>query len=457
MFESDQVGLPLQPVLSVTELNRLARQRLEQAFPLLRVRGEISNCVRAPSGHVYFTLKDEGAQIRCAMWRNRAQLLGFQPQNGQSVEVRALVTLYEQRGDFQLNVESISLAGQGQLFEAFLRLKQRLAAEGLFDPALKRPLPRFPRGIAVITSPKAAAWQDVRASLARRAPHVPVVLYPAMVQGAQAPAELCAAVRTVSQRAVQDGVDVLLLVRGGGSLEDLAAFNDEQLARALRACPIPVVSGVGHETDFSISDFVSDSRATTPTMAAELVSAGFVEARETLPLWSRKLRMAMQRQCQHAAQRLDRAALRLVHPRDRLRHESAQLQRLTLQLNTQMARHLERRQQRLTQLAQSLTFAQPRLAVQQSQLQQWSQRLTRATHNLLARRQEQVATLASDLQHLSPQAVLQRGYTLTRDANGQLIRSATAVAVGAALHIEFADGKVGATVIETPDSQPSGI
>ena len=270
------------PVLGVSALNRMAREALEAALPLLWVGGEISNLTRASSGHVYFTLKDANAQVRCAMWRNRAQLLAFRPENGMRVEARALVTLYEARGDYQLNVEAVRPAGIGDLFEAFKRLKDKLAAEGLFDAEAKRALPRFPRAIGLITSPAAAALRDVLVTLERRAPQLSIVLYPAPVQGADAATRLTDAVRSASARAHGDGIEVLLLVRGGGSLEDLWSFNDEALARALRNCSVPVISGVGHETDFTIADFAADLRAPTPTGAAELVSAGWYAARHEL-------------------------------------------------------------------------------------------------------------------------------------------------------------------------------
>ena len=264
--------MQLAPILTVSALNRLARETLEAALPLMWIGGEISNLTRAASGHLYFTLKDGSAQVRCTMWRNRAQLLAFRPQNGMQVEARALVTLYEARGDFQLSVEAVRPAGMGDLFEAFKRLKDKLAAEGLFDAEAKRALPRFPRAIGLITSPAAAALRDVLVTLERRAPQLSIVLYPVPVQGADAAARLTDAVRRASARAHQDGIEALVLVRGGGSLEDLWSFNDEALARALRHCSVPVISGVGHETDFTIADFAADLRAPTPTAAAEMAA-----------------------------------------------------------------------------------------------------------------------------------------------------------------------------------------
>ena len=263
------------PVIPVSLLNRMARERLESAFPLCWVAGEISNLTYAASGHVYFTLKDAQAQVRCVMYRNRAQLLGWRLANGQRIEARVLVTLYEARGDFQLNVENARQAGTGNLYEEFLRRKARLDAEGLFAPEHKRDLPAFPRRIGLITSPQAAALRDVLTTLRRRAPQVGVVLYPTPVQGAGAAREIVAALRMAGER---KECDLLILCRGGGSLEDLWEFNDEALARAIRACPLPVISGVGHETDFTLADFAADCRAPTPTAAAELAAP----ARDTL-------------------------------------------------------------------------------------------------------------------------------------------------------------------------------
>jgi exodeoxyribonuclease VII large subunit len=248
-------------ILSVTELNRQARQLLEQRFPLLWVSGEISNLTRAASGHVYFSLKDSQAQVRCVMFRSRAQILPWQLENGLQVEAQALVTLYEARGDFQLNIEAMRRAaiGMGRLYELFVRLREKLAGEGLFDAARKRELPRFPRRVGIVTSPQAAALQDVIATFARRAPHVELIIYPTLVQGAAAPAAIVAALERVTAR---NECDVLLIVRGGGSIEDLWAFNDEAVARAIAAIPpAPIISGIGHETDTTIADYAADRRA----------------------------------------------------------------------------------------------------------------------------------------------------------------------------------------------------
>ncbi|AYH42927.1 exodeoxyribonuclease VII large subunit [Azoarcus sp. DN11] len=435
--------------VSVSELNRMAREALESRIPLLWVSGEISNLTRAPSGHLYFTLKDSQAQVRCTMWRNRAQLLPFRPENGMRVDARALVTLYEARGDFQLNVEALRQTGQGDLFEAFLRLKEKLAAEGLFDPAAKRELPHYPRRIGVVTSPAAAAWRDVLATVQRRAPHLEVVLYPAPVQGADAGARLAEAVRTAGARAAADGIDLLLLVRGGGSIEDLWAFNDESLARALRACPVPVVSGVGHETDFTIADFAADVRAATPTGAAELASAGYHVARARLGELGRSLSAGMDRRVHGLAQRLDRAALRLVHPRERLGLARERSERLGARLHAAMSRRLERLRASQQVLQLRLVARRPDLQREMERCVRAGRRLAQAGEQIVQRRAERLATIAAHLQHLAPQAVLARGYSITRDADGRILRAAGDATVGGEVSVELAIGRLRAIVNST--------
>ena len=438
---------PAAQVVSVSELNRMARELLESALPLMWVGGEISNLVRAASGHVYFTLKDASAQVRCAMWRNRAQLLAFRPENGMRVEARALVTLYEARGDYQLSVEALRPAGIGSLFEAFNRLKAKLAAEGLFDEEGRRALPRYPRALGIVTSPQAAALRDVLVTLRRRAPHLPVVLYPAPVQGADAPVRLLEAVRSAGRRAAEDGVDVLLLVRGGGSIEDLWAFNDEALARALRACPLPVVCGVGHETDFTIADFAADLRAPTPTGAAELASAGWYAARAELAVLEPRLRRAVERRCGELAQRLDRAALRLVHPRERLRRERDTLARLGERLRHATARRLETADLRTTRAGLRLRAAAPRPQALAARVDMLGERLARAATRLLEARSQRLEALAAHLQHLAPQAVLARGYAIARDERGRVLRNAASVPEGSAVSVQLADGRLDTRVL----------
>ncbi|WP_442769848.1 exodeoxyribonuclease VII large subunit [Zoogloea ramigera] len=433
-------------VVSVSWLNRAARNVLEESFPLMWIAGEVSTLTRAASGHVYFTLKDEQAQVRCTMWRNRAQLLPFRLEHGMQVEVRALVSLFEPRGDYQLNVEAVRHAGVGNLYEAFLRLKARLEAEGLFEPAAKRALPRFPRGIAVVTSAQAAAWRDVTAALARRAPHVPITLYPTPVQGDGAPAQIAAAIRRAGRSTARDGTDVLLLVRGGGSLEDLAAFNSEAVARAIRACPLPVVVGVGHETDVSIADFPADLRAATPTAAAELASAGFVELHDKLALLDARLTRAMQRRVETAAQRLDRVAARLTHPRQRLVQAGLRLETLTQALRARMARQLAAGEARVGALGLRLAARKPDLAQRRARLEALSLRLERAGSNLLERRRSRLDALAQHLAHLDPRGVLARGYSITRNAAGVIVRDARRLSPGGGIRGGLHQGSIDATV-----------
>lgn len=438
-------------VVSVSWLNRAAREALEGSIPLLWVGGEISTLTRAASGHLYFTLKDADAQVRCTMWRNRAQMLPFKLEHGMRVEVRALVTLFEARGDYQLNVESVRHAGVGNLYEAFLRLKARLEAEGLFDPAIKRPLPRFPRGVAVVTSPQAAAWQDVIAAFARRAPHLPLCLYPTLVQGDGAASRIAAAIRQAGVRAVADGNDVLLLVRGGGSLEDLAAFNDEAVARAIRACPLPVVVGVGHETDVSIADFAADLRAATPTAAAEITSAGFVDLRDHLERLSMRLSRGMQRRFESAAQRLDRAAARLTHPRQRIEQARLRLGNLEQRLQARAQRQLATSQSRITTLGLRLAARRPDLAARKRTVDTLAARLERAGRSLIQRQQGRLDALGQHLAHLDPRGVLARGYSITRDADGGIVRDAASLEPGSRIRVEFHVGQVDATVNSKKD------
>lgn len=433
-------------VVSVSWLNRAAREALEGSFPLMWIGGEVSTLTRAASGHVYFTLKDEDAQVRCTMWRNRAQLLPFRLEHGMRVEVRALVTLFEPRGDYQLSVEAVRQAGIGNLYEAFLRLKSRLEAEGLFDPAVKRPLPRFPRGVAVVTSPQAAAWRDVTAAFARRAPHLPITLYPTPVQGDGAPARIAAAIATASRRALADGNDVLLLIRGGGSLEDLAAFNDEAVARAIRACLLPVVVGVGHETDVSIADFAADLRAATPTAAAELASAGFADLHDRLQALSARLARGMHRRLETAAQRLDRAATRLIHPRQRIEQAYLRLTNLAQRLQSRAHQQLAAGQARTLTLGLRLAARRPDISARRGQLETLAGRLERAAHGIVQRQQSRLDAIGQHLAHLDPRGVLARGYSITRNAGGSIVRDAASLDAGARIQVEFQNGHIEATV-----------
>jgi exodeoxyribonuclease VII large subunit len=383
-------------VVTVSELLRCVRDSLERRFPLLWVKGEISNLSRAPSGHCYFTLKDGQAQVDCVMFRSRASLLERELENGARVEARARVTLYEPRGRFQLSVEAVRQAGMGPLYERFLRVKEKLEREGVFAQDLKRALPEHPRTIGVITSLAAAALRDVLTTLARRNPSLAVVVYPVPVQGQGAARQIATMLARASERAE---CDVLLLVRGGGSIEDLWSFNEEAVARAIRASRIPVVVGVGHETDFTIADFAADARAPTPTAAAELAGASRAELLERLAACAQCLAREIRRRLEYAAQGLDGLARRLVHPAARL----AAHRDMVLQLNARLA------------------FA-----------------LAHCVHRAEARLERLQAALGG----LDPAAVLARGYSITHDEGGTVLRDAANVKEGERLRTRLAKGEV---------------
>ena len=384
------------PVLSVSQLVRSVRDLLERRFPLQWVAGEISNLRPASSGHLYFTIKDEAAQVDCAMFRSRAAALDWEPADGLRVEVRALVTLYEPRGRFQLNVQAMRRAGLGPLYERFLKLKDRLGREGLFDPDRKRPIPEHPRQIGVVTSLAAAALRDVLTTLRRRNPSIPVIVYPAPVQGDGAAAKLAQALANASARAE---CDVLLLVRGGGSIEDLWQFNEEVLARAIRAAGIPVVVGVGHETDFTIADFAADERAPTPTAAAERVSPLLEALRARIAETVLRISRETIRKVEYAMQAVDALSRRLVHPAGRLRS-----------------------------LRQHLAHLAARLAA--------------ATAQQLGEIRRRLDIARAQLESLGHDAVLARGYSLTLNSRRQILRDASAVTMGERIVTTLARGEI---------------
>ncbi len=425
MFESENPVMTPR-IWPVGALCRAIADALEARFNPVAVLGEVSGFSRAASGHCYFSLKDESGQIRCAMFRRAATLVNFSPRDGDRVEVRGRLGVYEPRGDLQLIVESMTQAGQGALFEQFLRLKAKLEAEGLFDAQRKRVLPLMPRGIGLVTSLGAAALHDVVSALNRRVPHIPVVLAPALVQGAQAPAELIKALLSLYPRAPD--IDVILLVRGGGSLEDLWAFNDEQLARTLANSPVPIVSGVGHETDFSIADFVADLRAPTPTAAAELASQPAAVWLGALDLIEDRLQEALTRRLDRQSQRLDTLSVRLGRP-------SALMARQRLTLASQ---------------AQRLRFAASNAVSQQGRdLQAFERRLPEQACLALVGVRQRLERAALRLELLDPTLVLQRGYAWLTDEDGRTITRAEQTFTGQVVQATLADGKVDLTVRET--------
>lgn len=433
-------------VVSISELNRLARQSLEREFPLLWVAGEISNLTRAASGHIYFSLKDENAQARCVMFRSRAQSIPWRLENGQQVEARALVSLYEPRGDFQLNIDALRRAGLGRLFEAFARLKTQLEAEGLFAAERKRPLPRFPYRIGIISSPRAAALRDVLATLRRRAPHLAAILYPTLVQGDSAAAAIAKAIALAGQRGE---CDLLLVVRGGGSLEDLWAFNEEVVARAIVASPIPIISGVGHETDTTMTDYVSDLRAATPTAAAELVTQGWYAAAGEVADLAGALSRAMQSRIARQQQGLDQISLRLIHPATRLRQGGDRLALLGSRLDGALARALRKHRERLNRAALGLGRCLPRTEQRSGRMVLLAQRLATAMREQQQKRQNRLVNSAAALAHLNPEATLARGFSIIRNAEGRVVTDAASLHPGQTVNIHLARGEAQAGILDT--------
>ena len=457
---------PDQAIFTVSQLNERARQLLEISFANIRVEGEISGLSQPSSGHWYFTLKDNQAQVRCAMFRNRTALLKFQPRNGDKVELRAHVSLYEARGDYQLIVETMKPAGEGSLLLAFEALKQKLANEGLFNQDNKRPLPRV-RRVGVITSASGAALHDILTVLARRSPDIEVDVYPTLVQGKEAPAQIMAAI----QRANRDQrVDVLIIGRGGGSLEDLWCFNDEGVARAIFQSAIPTVSAVGHEVDFTIADFVADLRAPTPSAAAELISTDRQQRLQRLQQLTQRLYLAQRGRLQHQRQQLARLHASLRSPLHRIQNQAQRLDHLEQRLLSAVVSRIQNLQWQLQQRQQTLTLLHPQQHLHRLQehnqrlqqrlhgalrqrLQQWQwqlqqhqrtltqhnpqqrlarmhehttqlqQRLQRAITLKLQREQQRLARDASLLNSVSPLQVLARGYAICEDDQGNLIRN----------------------------------
>ena len=399
----NETNLPLAPVIPVSLLVSSTRLLIERHLGLAWISGEVSNFTQASSGHCYFVLKDEQAQVRCVLFRNKAQLLGLTLQNGAQVEVRATPTIYEPRGEFQLNVETVRQSGLGARYEQFARLKARLEAAGWFAAARKRALPAFPRAVGLVTSPFAAALSDVLATLRRRMPALPVILYPTPVQGEGAGREIAAAIATANAHAI---ADVLIVCRGGGSIEDLWAFNEEVVGQAVFESRLPVVSGVGHETDFTICDFVADARAPTPTAAAALVVPDRRELLSRLAAQAGRWRNALERTLERRMQRLDLASRRLIHPATRLAQQGAALERAA-------ARWQRAAADRMAGLAQRLG---------RSEL---------------------------GLRHLGPQAVLDRGYSIVTTPAGSIVHDAAQLAAGEAVELRLARGRAGAKITRT--------
>ncbi|WP_372877115.1 exodeoxyribonuclease VII large subunit [Spongiibacter marinus] len=436
--------------LSVSQLNRLAKQLLEDCFAQVSVTGELSTLSRPSSGHWYFTLKDERAQIRCAFFRNRNMRVNFQPQPGQQVVVRGKVSLYEGRGDYQLIVEHMQPAGAGALAAAFEALKAELQAAGWFDPALKKPLPPAIEHIAIITSPTGAALQDIVAVLKRRWPAMKVTLLPVLVQGEQAAGQIQRAIAQANQlaRSASHDFDLILLTRGGGSLEDLWPFNERVVAEAIYQSELPVVSAVGHEVDFSIADFVADLRAATPSAAAELLSPDQSEINSKVQLLRGRLVRAQRRRLQHQREQLQQLNRRIRDPRSRLREQAQRLDELEMRLRRQWQSSQRQRLARLAGLQQQMLLLSPdrQHATRLNALTQLQTRLQRSVQEQMRHRAQQLQALQSQLRQLGPEQTLSRGYAIVLDQQRRAVRRAADLQQGQRLRGRFAEGQVALTV-----------
>jgi exodeoxyribonuclease VII large subunit len=451
---AERPGTPIRPerdIYTVSRLNREVRLLLERGFGTLWLEAEISNFARPSSGHWYFSLKDAEAQVRCAMFRQRNQLLGFVAKDGQKVLVRARIGLYEPRGEYQLIVDHMEDAGRGALQRQFDELRTKLAGEGLFDAARKQPLPLIPSRIGIITSPTGAAVRDILHVLARRFPFAPVLIYPVPVQGAGAAAQIIAAVALAGRRA---DCDVLILARGGGSLEDLWAFNDERLARAIAASPIPIISGIGHEIDFTIADFVADVRAPTPSAAAEMVVPDGAEWLAAFGRTLKRLARCARRRFDEEHERLRRLSRRaaVVSPIAKLAEQSQRLDELEQGLSRALRRRLQECRERLRWLSGRAALVSPsaRLTQQAARVQGARQRLERAWQHSQSVRRERLLPLVRTLNAVSPLATLERGYAIVSREDGTILRDAAEAKPGSVIDVRLERGRIRAKVEGSP-------
>jgi len=437
--------------LTVSELNHQARHLLESSFMQVWVEGELSGFSRPSSGHWYFSLKDQKCQIRCAMFRGANQRIRTLPREGDQIRIRGKVTLYENRGDFQIIVEHLEPAGLGALQQAFEALKARLQGEGLFDPARKKPIPATPRHIGVVTSPTGAAIHDILTVLKRRCPAIPVTLYPTAVQGQPATADIVQAIA----RAQQHGLaDVLIIGRGGGSLEDLWCFNEEAVARAIAACPIPTVSAVGHEVDVTIADFVADLRAPTPSAAAEKISPDQQDWLRRLAEQQGRLGQSARRLLQRLHNQLGHLSARLRDPRRELLEKAQRMDELELRLNKAIRDRLDQQKQKTDYLIQRMSAQSPRrtLKTVKEQTQRLEERLTLATRHQLRQKDERLQHIAQTLHVVSPLATLGRGYAIVKDDNDRIVRKAGDLETGSQITARLGHGSVSARVTEINSS-----
>ena len=437
-------------ILSVSHLNRRCRQLLETQLPMVWVEGEISNLAHPSSGHWYFTLKDDQAQVRCAMFKNRNQAVTFSPEQGQHVLLRARASLYEGRGDYQLIAEHMEEAGLGRLQREFEALKKKLASEGLFDPDNKRPLPTLPQHVAVITSPTGAAIRDILAVLQRRFPACKVTVVPAPVQGREAAGHLREALALALRANL---FDAIIIGRGGGSLEDLWAFNDEALARAIAASPVPIISAVGHEIDFTIADFVADVRAPTPSVAAELLVPDRADWLRHLQQLQGQLIRNWQNRYSHSRQRLEHLRQRLRHPRQALQVQAQRIDGLELQLRRAIRQQLDARQQRFKYLDTLLRHQHPaqQLRTLKTRLKHLRPRLSANIDHILQQQQQRLSEYARLLNNISPLNTLERGYAIVTDSQAQIVKSAADVQPGKAVQVRLGQGQLQCRVESVED------
>lgn len=424
--------------LSVSELNALAKNLLEDHLSGLWVAGEVSNLTRAASGHYYFSLKDSRAQVRCAMFKGAAARLSQPLKEGDHIEVSGKISIYEARGEFQITVSEVRMVGLGRLYEAYEQLKAKLQLEGVFDAARKKPLPAHPRVIGIVTSLAAAALRDVVSTLKRRAPEIPVIVYPTAVQGTGSEWQIAQAIQTASERAE---CDVLIVCRGGGSIEDLWAFNEEPVVRAIERCTVPVVSGVGHETDFTLSDFAADVRAPTPTGAAELVSPNRVESLHRLAQAQGRLKTVLQQRYYDASQKVDWLARQIRHPRQKLIEQRVQVRGLAQHLRFAMQQNHRFNAQQLSRQTQALRHLRPDISQPEREVAQFQTALAQSLAVLLKQRRQSLEKQSALLEAVSPQHILARGFSVVTNSRGQVVQSAAGLKQGQKLHIVFAEGE----------------
>ena len=435
-----------QEIISVSEINRRAKSILEENFPFVWIQGEVSNFFSAASGHWYFSLKDESSEIRCAMFANKSHRITFEPKDGDHLVLNGTLSIFEGRGQYQIIVEHIELAGEGALLKAFEELKKKLLTEGLFDDSLKKKLPSYPRSIAVVTSPDGAVIQDIINVLSRRSPFFNLTVVPTLVQGEKAAPLICEALNKASNL---ENIDLIILARGGGSIEDLWAFNNEEVARAIVNCPIPLVSAVGHETDFTISDFVADIRAPTPSIAAEIISQPYSELKETLEGYQSYLLKSVESQFDSQRTRITNLIKRIRHPGDKLREIGQRVDYLETALIQEMHQKVsfKKNQLNLTQLSLQQNSPQNKVKEAKVYLQNASKDLLKAFNLKIERKRKLLGELVATIEAVSPLSVLARGYSIiSTEPEGKILSSSNQVKIGQTISAVLNKGSIKAEV-----------